>query len=336
MQIGLTYDLRVDYLVEGYSEEQTAEFDRPETIEAIEAALVELGCRTDRIGNAKRLVERLAQGDRWELVFNVAEGLCGVAREAQVPAILDVYDLPYTFSDPLALSLTLHKNLAKTLVQQAGIATPEFALVERPPDVDAIELPFPLFAKPVAEGTSKGITAASKVGDRQALREISARLLEQFRQPVLVETFLAGREFTVGLTGTGPEAQVVGTMEIGLLPDAEAEVYSYVNKEQCETLVRYMPVHPDEDLLVGQVEEMALSAWRVLGCRDGGRVDIRCDAESQPHFLEINPLPGLHPQHSDLPILCGHAGIPYVDLIDRIVRSARRRMKQQIGVPAFA
>ena len=158
MNIGLTYDLRNDYLAEGYSEEETAEFDSPVTIEGIEAALAELGYQTDRIGNAKRLVERLAQGDRWDLVFNIAEGLHGLAREAQVPAILDVYDIPYTFSDPLVLSLALHKGLTKAVVRQGGVATPDFALVERPADVDAIDLPFPLFAKPVAEGTSKGIS----------------------------------------------------------------------------------------------------------------------------------------------------------------------------------
>ena len=334
MRIGLTYDLRGDYLAEGYSEEETAEFDRPDTIEAIEAALLELGYRTDRIGNAKRLVERLAQGDRWDLVFNVAEGLHGVTREAQVPAILDVYDIPYTFSDPLVLSLALHKNLTKTMVRQAGIPTPDFALVAEPTHVDAVDLPFPLFAKPVAEGTSKGITAASKIVDRQALRRVCGELLDQFRQPVLVETFLPGREFTVGLTGTGAESRVLATVEIRLLPGAEAEVYSYTNKEQCEELVRYVLVRPGNDPLVGRVDEMALAAWRVLGCRDGGRVDIRCDAQGQPHFLEVNPLPGLHPQHSDLPILCGHVGIPYVDLIDRIVRSARRRIVKRKAVAA--
>jgi D-alanine-D-alanine ligase len=331
MKIGLTYDLRSDYLAEGYSEEVTAEFDRPDTIEAIEAALLELGYRTDRIGNAKRLVERLAQGDRWDLVFNIAEGLHGVAREAQVPALLDVYEIPYTFSDPLVLSLALQKNLTKTIVRQAGIPTPEFALVERPADVEAIRLPLPLFAKPVAEGTSKGITAASKILDRPALRQVCTELLERFRQPVLVEAFLPGREFTVGLTGTGAEARVLGTVEINLLPGAEAEVYSYVNKEQCEELVRYVPVRANEDPLVRRVAELALAAWRALGCRDGGRIDFRCDAQGQPNFLEANPLPGLHPQHSDLPILCGFVGIRYVDLIDRIVRSARRRMVKQAG-----
>ncbi len=329
MKIGLTYDLRNDYLAEGYSEEETAEFDRPDTIEAIEAALVDLGYRTERIGNARRLVERLAVGDRWDLVFNIAEGLHGVAREAQVPAVLDIYNIPYTFSDPLVASLALCKNLTKTVVRQAGIPTPDFVLVERTADVDGIDLPFPLFAKPVAEGTSKGITAASKILDREALQRSCAELLSQFRQPVLVETFLPGREFTVGVTGTDDQAEVLGTVEIQLLPGAEAEVYSYVNKEQCEELVRYVPVRAKHDPLVRQVEELALAAWRILGCRDAGRLDFRCDAQGRPQFLEANPLPGLHPQHSDLPILCGFAGMTYVDLIDRIVRSARRRIVAQ-------
>jgi D-alanine-D-alanine ligase len=334
MNIGITYDLRSDYLAEGYSKEETAEFDRPDTIQAIDAALQELGYQTDRIGNARRLVERLAQGDRWDLVFNIAEGLHGVAREAQVPAILDVYAIPYTFSDPLVLGVALQKNLTKTIVAQAGILTPPFALVTEPGEIDAINLPFPLFAKPVAEGTSKGITGASKIADRRALRQVAAELLDQFRQPVLVETFLSGREFTVGMTGTGAQAKVVGTMEINLLPGAEAEVYSYENKEKCEELVRYTLARPSDDPLVERVDAMALAAWRVLGCRDGGRVDIRCDGDGQPHFLEVNPLPGLHPQHSDLPIICGFVGVPYVDLIERIVSSARQRLGRRASAPA--
>ncbi len=336
MNVGLTYDLRADYLAEGHSPEETAEFDQAATIEGIEAALLELGYRTDRIGNARRLVERLADDDRWDLVFNIAEGLHGVAREAQVPAILDVYDVPYTFSDPLVLSVALHKNLTKTIVRQAGIATPDFAVVAEPGDVDGVDLPFPLFAKPVAEGTSKGIDGASKIADRQSLRRTCTGLLERFRQPVLVETFLSGREFTVGLTGTAAESKVVATMEIHLLPGAEAEVYSYVNKELCEELVRYELARPADDHVVAAVEAMALAVWRLLGCRDGGRIDIRCDAQGRPNFIEVNPLPGLHPQHSDLPILSGYVGVSYVELIDRIVRSARRRFAAQPAVAVSA
>jgi len=327
--IGLTYDLRADYLAAGYGEEQTAEFDRPDTILAIETALGQLGCQTERIGSARQLVDRLAAGGRWDLVFNFAEGLHGIAREAQVPAILDVYQIPYTFSDPLVLALTLHKALTKVVVRSVGIPTPDFALIERPEDADRLDLPLPLFAKPVAEGTGKGITAASKIRQRAALRPICGELLARYRQPVLVETFLPGREFTVGILGTGPEARVLASMEVLLLPGAEADVYSYANKEQSEEHCQYRLGRPDEDAEVCRAEQLALAAYRALGCRDAGRVDLRSDAQGQPNFLEINPLAGLHPQHSDLPILAGMVGVSYRELIERIVRSAARRVQQR-------
>ena len=329
MHIGLTYDLRADYLAAGYGEEQTAEFDRPDTIEAIESALRELGHLPDRIGNGQRLVCRLAAGDRWDLVFNIAEGLHGLAREAQVPAILDLYEIPYTFSDPLVLALTLHKGLTKVVVRHAGVPTADFAMVERIEDVDRVQLPLPLFAKPMAEGTGKGITAASKIKERGSLREVCSELLARYRQPVLVETFLPGREFTVGIVGTGPEAQVIGSMEVVLLPGAEAEVYSYVNKERSEELCEYRLGRPDDDE-VRRAEEVALAAYRALGCRDASRVDIRSDGSGCPNFIEVNPLAGIHPAHSDLPIICGLVGIPYRELIDRIVRSASRRVTKPV------
>lgn len=227
MLIGLTYDLRAEYLAAGYSEEETAEFDRPDTIDAIDQALQQLGHKTDRIGHVRQLVGRLAQGDRWDLVVNIAEGLFGIAREAQIPAVLDAYQIPYTFSDPLIMALALDKGMCKVVARHGGVPTPDFAIVRQPADADWIDMPFPLFAKPLAEGTGKGITPASKVKDQASLGKVCRELLERFHQPVLVERYLPGREFTVGLTGTGDEARVVGTLEIVLLPGAEAEVYSY-------------------------------------------------------------------------------------------------------------
>src|SRR5262245_8195350 len=152
MHIGLTYDLRQEYLDAGFSDDETAEFDRISTVEAIERALAQLGHRSDRIGHARQLARRLVQSETWDLVFNIAEGLCGVAREAQIPALLDVYGIAYTFSDPLVMALTLHKGLTKTVVAAGGVPTPRFAVVERPADVERIDLAYPLFAKPVAEG----------------------------------------------------------------------------------------------------------------------------------------------------------------------------------------
>ena len=146
MKIGLTYDLRQDYLDLGYGEEETAEFDRIGTIEAIENTLHEIGHKTDRIGNIWSLTKRLAAGDRWDLVFNIAEGLHGFARESQVPALLDAYDIPYTFSDPLVLALTLHKGLTKRVLRDLGIPTPDFMEIHSMDDIKKVELPYPLLA----------------------------------------------------------------------------------------------------------------------------------------------------------------------------------------------
>ncbi|HTZ40767.1 MAG TPA: hypothetical protein VMB77_11435, partial [Syntrophales bacterium] len=162
-RVGMTYDLRDDYLKEGYSEEQTAEFDQPSTIDAVEETLNSLGYRTDRIGHVRALAKRLVAGDRWDLVFNIAEGLKGAGRESQVPCLLDAYEVPYVFSDPLVLSLTLHKAMAKRIVRDLGIPTPDFAVVELTEDVRAVHLPYPLFVKPVSEGTGKGINEQSIV-----------------------------------------------------------------------------------------------------------------------------------------------------------------------------
>jgi D-alanine-D-alanine ligase len=325
MLVGLTYDLRSEYLAAGYSEEETAEFDRPDTIEAIAGALRALGHTPDRIGNAKQLVSRLARGDRWDLVFNIAEGLHGPAREAQVPALLDLYEIPYTFSGPLVMALSLHKGLTKTVVRGAGIPTPDFLLVENLDDLARCDLPFPVFAKPVAEGTGKGIGPGSKITAHQTLRRVCSELLHRYRQAVLVETYLPGREFTVGLLGSGRSARVLGTLEVVLRPGAEPDAYSYTNKEKCEELVDYLLRRPTEESAVRQAEALALAAWSALGGRDAGRLDFRCDSSGQPQFLEANPLAGLHPQHSDLPMIATAVGMPYVRLIEEIVASALAR-----------
>jgi D-alanine-D-alanine ligase len=322
MRLGLTYDLRDHYLAAGHSAEETAEFDSVETIEALAGALESLGLAVDRVGTVRQLAQRLVAGDRWELVFNVAEGLKGVGREAQVPALLDAYDIPYTFSDPLVMALALHKGMAKRVARDSGVPTAPFAVVETLADVNGIGLPFPLFAKPVAEGTGKGVTPASRVATPTALRRVCRQLLDRFRQPVLVETFLPGREFTVGIVGTGRAAEPIAVMEVALNERAESGVYSYVNKEECESRVIYRLSDDAEAQAAGEV---ALAAWRALGCRDGGRVDLRQDRDGRPMFLEVNPLAGLHPTHSDLPIMCTLAGITYETLIGRIVESARRR-----------
>jgi len=322
VRIGLTYDLRDDYLAAGFSEEQAAEFDRPETIDGIAQALRELGHEPVRIGNVAALAAALVAGERWDLVFNIAEGLYGFGREAQVPALLDAWRLPYTFSDPLVMCTCLHKATAKRLVRDAGIATPDFALVSESADVGHVDLPYPVFAKPVAEGTSKGINGASRVNDAEALGPVCRDLLSRFGQPVLVEGYLAGREFTVGITGSGRNAQVLGVMEVTLHGAAERGVYSYSNKEHYEDRVGYALV---TDAAGESAASVALNAWRVLGCRDAGRVDVRMDEAGRANFLEVNPLAGLNPVRSDLAIMCRLLGTEYRALIRTIVESASTR-----------
>jgi len=326
MKVGLTYDLRTEYLALGYDDQETAEFDRADTIDAIEGSLRALGHATERIGHVRDLARQLASGNRWDMVFNIAEGLRGFGREAQVPALLEAYDIPYTCSEPLVMSLSLHKGHTKRVIRDAGVPTAEFLVVEDGRQIGPPSFAAPYFVKPVAEGTGKGITPASIVGRLEDLGPRCVELIDAYRQPVLVEAFLPGREFTVGLLGTGAAAVAIGTIEVHLLAAAEPLIYSYQNKENCEELVEYRLVDAARDAAVGEAEAIALQAWRVLGGRDAGRIDIRCDARGKPQFMEVNPLAGMHPAHSDLPIICGLIGMSYQTLIEKIMASACRRI----------
>ena len=322
LKVGFTFDLRSDYLAMGMSEEETAEFDSAVTIDAIEATLKRQGFAVDRIGHVQNLIKRLAQGHRWDLVFNICEGLKGLAREAQVPAILEAFDIPYVFSDPLTLAAALDKAMTKNIVRAAGVPTPDFAVVSSSSDVAAIDLPFPLFVKPIGEGSGKGVSARSHVTDTAALKRECLRLLEEFNQPVLVETFASGREFTVGITGTGGDASILGVMEVLPNQNAQAHGYGFDNKENYEGRYDYRLASDPEAQEAGQV---ALAAYRAMRCRDGGRVDIRSDSAGRPQFIEVNPLAGLNPERSDLIFIARFAGITFDQLIGRIMSSCLKR-----------
>jgi D-alanine-D-alanine ligase len=331
MRIGVTFDLRADYLAMGLGEEETAEFDSEVTIAGLCDALHSLGHMPQRVGGVRRLAEMLVAGQRWDCVFNICEGLSGVAREAQVPALLEAYDIPYVFSDPLTLSLALDKGFAKRVVRDQGVPTPPFAVISTPEDIDVVGLPYPLFLKPVAEGSGKGIGARSKVETAGELRSVAQSLLVRFRQPVLAETFLPGREFTVGITGTGSSAVILGIMEVMFSANAIAHGYGYENKEYFEGKMDYRSPDDAEAVAAGDV---ALAAWRALRCRDGGRVDIRSDATGRPHFIEVNPLAGLNPERSDLVYITRFQGISYNDLIGRIKESFLLRHPELRQAPA--
>lgn len=324
MKVGLTYDLRSWYIDQGYSMEDTAEFDQDSTIDALEEALGKMGFETERIGNAFQLMEKITSGSRWDLVFNIAEGLYGDGRESVVPAILDQYKIPYVFSGPVVLGISLNKHLSRLIMEHAGIPVSPGMLIERPEDVKKCNLTYPLFIKPVSEGTGKGITEKSLLKSPSELKEMAEFLLKRFEQPALVEEYLPGREFTVGVIGSREEAYTVGGMEIIC---HENLPYSIEFKENYEEFCKYIPLDND---FAEESKSVALRVWKALGGLDAGRVDLKADRNGRICFMEVNPLAGLHPIDSDLPILSRFAGIEYQELIERIVRAAIKRHNLRI------
>jgi len=320
MKIGLTFDLRSWYLNHGYSMEETAEFDKEETIAAIEGTLQGMGFSTERIGNLFELTARLAAGDKWDLVFNIAEGLYGDGRESVVPALLDQYRIPYIFSGPAIMSLSLNKHLARIAVEAAGVPVSPGRLISHADEIDDRGLCYPLFVKPVSEGTGKGITTRSKVGDHVRFRDRVLMILAGYNQPVLVEEYLPGREFTVGITGSGKTSRAIGGMEVICHNNMP---YSVEVKENYESYVKYAPI-PEE--LRDECFSVAVKAWNALMAVDGGRVDLRTDRNGRVCFIEANPLAGLNPLHSDLPILARMNGIEYEYLLRMIVDAAFERL----------
>jgi D-alanine-D-alanine ligase len=301
--------------------EDTAEFDKQDTVDAIEAALRNMGHETEPVGNCFQLIGALSSGKRWDLVFNIAEGLYGDGRESVVPAILDQYRIPYVFSGPVIMGISLNKHLTRLIVSAAGVPVSPGMLMTDLKDVERCNLKYPLFVKPVSEGTGKGITEKSLLHSETDLRQMVGYLLSRFNQPVLVEEYLPGREFTVGVIGSGNDTVAIGGMEIECKDNLP---YSVEFKENYQIYCKYFPMAGE---IAEECKTVALNVWKALGCVDGGRVDVKADRNGRICFIEVNPLAGLHPVHSDLPILSNMIGIKYQALIEMIMRSAIKRHK---------
>ena len=336
MRIGLAYNQKPDSsrLDEPPSSSDAyVEWDEPSTIEAVERALVSIG-QVIRLDARSGFPEQLARA-KPDLVFNIAEGLRGVNRESHVPAMCEYAGVPCTGSDPLTLGQALHKARAKEILAFRRVPTAPFALVERPQDLDRVALRFPLFVKPVAEGSGKGIFTNNLCETPAQLRERALFLLEQYDQPVLVETYLPGDEFTVAILGNGPEARClpVVAIDFGTLPAGATPVYGYEAKWVWDTPEHPLDIFrcpaPVPPALYGEIERVALNAFHALGCRDWCRVDVRVDRFGVPNVVELNPLPGIIPDpaaNSCFPKAARAAGIGYDDLIREIVRIAWKRI----------
>jgi D-alanine-D-alanine ligase len=319
MRVGLTYDLRSWYLDRGYSMEDTAEFDKQETVDAISGALHKMGFETKPVGNCFQLIEALAKGEKWDLVFNIAEGLYGDGRESVVPAILDQYKIPYVFSGPVILGISLNKYLSRLIVSAAAVPVCPGMLISTKEDIKKCNLEYPLFIKPVSEGTGKGINEKSILNSYAELKEMAEWILSRFNQPALVEEYLPGREFTVGVIGQGDESVAIGGMEIeckGNLP------YSVEFKENYQEFCKYIPIAEN---FIDECKRVAFNVWKALGGVDAGRVDVKADRNGRICFMEVNPLAGLHPIHSDLPILSRLIGIEYQSLMEMIMKATLKR-----------
>jgi D-alanine-D-alanine ligase len=328
LRVGLTYNLRRTALAsEGdTSSDEEAEYDAPETIDAIADAIRSYGHDVVLLEATPELPTRLPASDL-DLVFNIAEGVSGRNRESQVPALLELLGVPYTGSDPVALSASLDKALAKKVVAHAGLKTPAFTLMRTGRERLPKDFSFPVIAKPVAEGSSKGVGEKSVAATEEELRTLVPRIAMRYGQPVLVESFLPGREFTVALLGER-RPRALPPMEILFDESAVHPTYSFAHKFEGKAIRFEVPAKVDARL-GKELERVARGAFVALGCRDVARADLRLDADGHVCFIEMNPLPGLTPGFSDLCLIADAAGLDYRTLVGEIMAPAIRRLKEQ-------
>lgn len=261
-----------------------------------------------------------------DIVFNMCEGLRGESRESHIPAILEMLGIPYTGSGVLTLALTLDKALTKKVLAYHSVPTAPFKVFEAGERVDPGSLEFPLFVKPLHEGSSMGVGPSSVVSTVEELEREVGRLTNMYRQPALVEEFLPGREFTVGILGN-VNPLVLPIMEINFnpLPAEHGRIYSRQFKVEWYQDEYYLCPAPLDEPLRRSIESLALATYRVLGCRDMARIDVRLDRRGVPNIMEVNPLPGMAPGFSDFPRLAERGGFSYTELINTILACALRR-----------
>lgn len=326
-KVALVYNLKEKKKKKDLPKDFYSEFDSQETVDAVAAALDETGHKVLMVRVQEDFFQQL-QNNRVDIVFNMAEGISGPARESEVPAMLDFLGIPYTGSGVLPLALALDKALSKRVFASFGIPTPRFQLFASEEERLKEDLHYPLIVKPNYEGSAKGIHATSVVESEKRVYEEVARIRRVYEQAALVEEFIEGKEITVG---------VLGNRSLEVLPLLEIDFsrcrgkgeffYSWEVKEY----QGIDPAYPDPEFFCPArlsseetkgVAKIALAAHRALGCRDVSRVDIRLSSDHIPYVLEVNPLPGLDPKESNLTKMAQGAGISYGQLINRILENA--------------
>jgi D-alanine-D-alanine ligase len=334
MRIGLSFDLK-ETIPAGQVgvEDAFEEYDSPETVELIASSLEAGGHNVVMLGGGRGFLGNILH-QKVGFVFNIAEGKGNYrSREAQVPSILEMLDIPYSGSDPQCLAICLDKPLTKSMVESAGVNTPEWLVIAESQDLQRIYdsgFPFPAIVKPAYEGSSKGIRLSSVVENPEQAVEIVERLLDNYQQPVMLEEFIDGDEVTVGVIGNSP-AKVLGMMRV--LPKKKDKhfVYSLEVKRDYLELVEYECPPRFEEKVLKNIESYSLDAFKALGCRDFARLDFRVSPEGIPYFLEVNPLPGLG-NHSDLVIMAKILGWTHQELVASVLKAALKRYPQCVRV----
>jgi D-alanine-D-alanine ligase len=328
MRIGITFDLKSSGpLRPGAPDDEQEEFDSPVTIKAVAQVLRGLGHDVRELGDGKPLVEALVS-DPPDFVFNFAEGQgVGRSREARVPALCEMLNIPYSGSDPLTLATTLDKDCARRLAASHGVTVPHGFVVHDEKDLaQVVDFPlncYPAILKPAWEGSSKGITKRCLVDTPAELTKVARDLAQTYAQPILVEEYVNGDELTVGIIGND-RPEVIGIMRVLPTQPTERFVYSLEVKRDYLRMVRYECPAKLSAADQAAVEHAALKSYKVLGCRDVSRVDFRL-RRGVPYFLELNPLPGINPESSDLVLLSQGMGWSYSQLVGRIFMAACRR-----------
>jgi D-alanine-D-alanine ligase len=325
IRVGFTYNIKRDNV--DVDNDDQAEWDPPETIIAISNALARQGHIVVHLEATPDLPRVLAEADV-DLIFNIAEGVEGRNREAQVPALCELLGIPYTGSDSATLAIALDKALCKKVLMQHDILTPKFQVMDTGRERLSSELSFPLIVKPNAEGSSKGIGTTNVVDNEEELRAAVRNIVEQYRQPALIEEYISGREFTVGLLGD-KRPRALPPMEILFKGDVERPVYDFVVKQDWEDYVRYECPAKLEPAQLKAIEKIARDTFWALDCRDVARVDLRMAADGQVYVLEVNPLPGLTPHYSDLVLISQATGMDYDQLIAEIMIGGLRRLREK-------
>jgi len=331
LRVGLAFNMK--RVASDGGDDREAEYDPPETIDAITRAIESHGHHVVPL-EANSDFPRALLASGVDVVFNIAEGIRGRNREAQVPSLCELLGVPYTGSDSATLSICLDKGLSKRLLRRGadsgeGVDTPEWQVLVTGRE-KLRPFKFPVIVKPNAEGTSKGITSKCVVDDEAGVREIAREIIDRYGQPALVEEYVFGRELTVGLLGER-RPRVLPPMEVVFLETKERPVYDYACKQDWQRFVRYdVPAKLTKEELRA-VERTCRTTFTILGCRDVARIDLRLTPAGKVHVIEVNPLPGLTPDYSDLCLIASGAGMDYRTLIGDVLSGAIKRWRDKQG-----